>query len=143
MLGLIDDGGRDSIMIIRVVRGLSIALFLFTLFPVGSAANERRLPSKDTTFVVLVTWDGADKTPATGVYIEAHSFAVNYISEKSFILKMVKAGRYEAALPPGVYDVFVSEAGSIPRCKRELVGDHAPTPYWSLMLEHDHVYSDN
>jgi cytidine deaminase len=85
-----------------------------------------------------VTWDDADKTPATGVYIEAHSFDVNYVSEKSFVLKMVKAGRYEAALPLGVYDVFVSEASSIPRCRRVLVAGH--TPYWNIMLEHDDVY---
>ena len=87
---------------------------------------------------MLVSWDDANKTPATGVYIEAHSFTFNYISEKSFVLKMVKAGRYEAALPPGVYDVFVSEASSIPRGRRVQVTGH--TPYWNLMLERDDVY---
>src|SRR6266513_1458706 len=96
---------------------------------------------RDATLVVLVTWDDADKMPATGVYMQAHSFAANYVSEKSFVLKMVKPGRYEAALPPGVYDVFVSEASSIPRCRRVLINGH--TPYWNLMLEHDDVYLEN
>jgi hypothetical protein len=88
-----------------------------------------------------VTWDDADKTPTTGAYIEAHSFNVNWVSEKLFVLKMVTPGRYEAALPPGVYDVFVSEASSTPRCRRVLINGH--TPYWNLMLEHDDVYLEH
>jgi hypothetical protein len=122
----------------RSFRYLGVLLFLLTLLSAGSAQDATHSSAKGATFVVLVTWDDADKTPATNVYIEAHSFAVNYVSEKSFVLKMVKAGRYEAALSPGVYDVFVSEASSIPRCKRVLVAGH--TPYWNLMLEHDDVY---
>jgi hypothetical protein len=46
--------------------------------------------------------------------VEWPPFNANGVSEKSFVLKMVKPGRYEAALPPGVYDVFVSEASSTP-----------------------------
>lgn len=114
-------------------------MFLLALCSAGSAEDAGHASDKDGTLVVLVTWDDADKTPATGVYIEAHSFAVNQVSEKSFVLKMVKAGRYEAALPPGVYDVFVSEASSIPRCRRLLV-KAGYTPYWNLMLEHDDIY---
>ena len=75
------------------------------------------------------------------LYIEARTaFNVNCLSEKSsfLVLRMVKAGRYEGALPPGVYDVFVSEASSTPRCRRVLINGH--TPYWNLMLEHDDVY---
>ena len=55
------------------------------------------------------------------------------------ILKMVQAGRYEAALPPGVYDVFVSEASSSPRCRR-LAVNAGYQPTWRLMLEHDDIY---
>ena len=90
---------------------------------------------------MLITWDDAYKTAATGVYVEAHGFAVNGVLEKSFVFKMVKAGRYEAALPPGVYDVFVSEAGSMPRCKRVLINEGGG-PVWSLMLEHDDTYME-
>jgi hypothetical protein len=94
---------------------------------------------KNGTIVVLVTLDDVNKTPPRDIYVEAHSFNVNWVSEKSFVLKMVKAGRYEAALPPGVYDVFVSEPSSTPRCRRVLV-TAGYTGYWSLMLEHDDVY---
>ena len=96
-------------------------------------------PVKDGTLVVLVTWGDVDNMPANDVYIEAHGYVVKYRSEKSFVLKMVKAGRYEAALPPGVYDVFVSEGSSIPRCRRVLVTEDR-TGYWTLKLEHDDVY---
>ena len=96
-------------------------------------------PQKDGILVVLVTWGDVDNTPANDVYIEAHGFVVKYGLEKSFVLKMAKAGRYEAALPPGVYDVFVSEGTSIPRCRRVLVTEDR-TGYWTLKLEHDDVY---
>jgi hypothetical protein len=94
---------------------------------------------KTGTLVVLMSWNDADTTPATGAYVEAHTFDANGVLEKSFILKMIQAGRYEAALPPGVYDVFISEASSSPRCRRVAV-NAGYTPTWKLMLEHDDVY---
>ena len=107
---------------------------------IGRAADQGSgVSDKDGRVAVSVTWDDAERTPATGVYIEAHGFAVNYVSEKSFVFKMVKAGQYEAALPPGVYDVFVSEASSFPRCRRVLV-TAGHTGQLPLMLEHDDVY---
>lgn len=111
--------------------------FVLLSMGVEKAQDAGRSPEK-YGLVVLASWDDAYKTPATGVYIEAHSFEVKGVVEKCFTLKMVKAGRYEADLPPGVYDVFVSEASSTPRCKRILVT--GSTPYWNLMLEHDDVY---
>ncbi len=118
-------------------RCLIAFLFLLSLLCAVRAQDAVRLPDKEATLVVLVTWDDADKTPTTGAYIEAHSFSVSH--EKTFVLQMVKAGRYEAVLPPGVYDVFVSEPTSIPRCKRVFINGH--TPYWNLMLEHDDIYT--
>ena len=117
---------------------VTLALLLASL-GVGFAKEAGHSSEKDGILVVLVSWDDAYKTPATGVYIEAHSFNANGVLEKSFILKMVKAGRYESAIPPGIYDVFVSEASSTPRCKRMPV-TAGYTPYWNLMLEHDTVY---
>lgn len=103
----------------------------------SAAPNEQAADTGRTgTLVVLVAWDDLDTTPTTGAYVEAHR-----VSEKSFVLKMVKPGRYEAALPPGVYDVFVSEGISTPRCRRALV-TAGYTGYWRLMLEHDEVYLD-
>jgi len=119
---------------------ITMATISFGQSPQSAAPSEQVVDTgKNGTLVVLMTWDDAYTTPATGAYVEAHSFNVNGVSEKSFVLKMVKAGRYEAALPPGVYDVFVSEASSTPRCRRALV-TAGYTGYWRLMLEHDEVY---
>jgi hypothetical protein len=97
-------------------------------------------PAKtDGKLVVLVTWGDVDNTPATNVYVEAYGFVVKHGSKKSFVLKMSQAGRYEGSLPPGVYDVFVSEGTSNPRCRRVLItADHSGN--WTLKLEHDDVY---
>ena len=123
----------------RSFRHLRILTFLFAFLVIGRADDVSRAPKKDGTLIVLVTWDDVDKTPATGAYIEAHGFAVNGVLEKSFVFKMGTAGRYEAVLPPGVYDVFVSEASSTPRSRRVLV-TAGYSGYWSLMLEHDDIY---
>jgi len=86
-----------------------------------------------------MTWDDVYSTATNGAYVEAHTFNANGVLEKSLVLKMAKPGRYEAALPPGVYDVFVSEPSSMPRCRRVLVTS-GNTGYWKLMLEHDEFY---
>lgn len=126
-------------MNIPSLKCLIVLVLLLALVTTGSADDAGRASDKDGTLVVLVTWDDAYKTAATGVYIEAHSFNVNNVSEKSFVLKMVKAGRYEAIIPPGVYDVFVSEASSTPRSTRVLI-NAGSGQLWNLMLEHDDVY---
>ena len=120
-------------------RHWSAFVLLATLLAIGRADGQGGSTDKQGTLVVLVTWDDAYKTPATGVYVEAHGCAVNGVLEKSFVLKMAKAGRYEGPLPPGVYDVFVSEASSTPRCRRVLINPEGGQ-LWNLMLEHDDVY---
>jgi hypothetical protein len=116
---------------------IAMAAISFGQSPQSAAPSEKAVDTgKNGTLVVLVTWDDANTTPTTGAYVEAHSFNFNWVSEKSFVLKMVKPGRYEAALPSGVYDVFVSEASSTPRAL--VTADH--TGYWKLMVEHDVVY---
>jgi hypothetical protein len=119
----------------RSVIYLTLLLFLFAFS--FSVRAQDVAPSGKGTLVVLVTHDDVDKTPPTGVYIEAHSF--DGAAEKPFVFKMVKAGRYEAAIPPGVYDVFVSDPDSTPRCRRLLI-TAGRVGYWSLMLEHDDIY---
>lgn len=121
------------------LRQLSAVIFVLALFVSGRADSQSGTSNKDGTLVVLLTWDDVDKTPAHDVYVEAHGFVVRDYAEKSFVLKMAHPGRYEAAIPPGVYDVFVSEGTSIPRCRRVLVTE-GRTGYWTLMLEHDDVY---
>lgn len=120
-------------------RHLSVLVLLLAFLATGRADDSVRPSEKDGTLVVLVTWGDVDNTPATNVYIEAYGFVRKYDSKKSFLLTMSQPGRYEVSLPPGVYDVFVSEGTSTPRCRRVLIGA-GNTGYWTLKLEHDDVY---
>ena len=94
---------------------------------------------KDGTLVTLVTWGDVDNTPAKDVYVEAHGYVAGLKAEKSFVLKMMGAGRYETSLPPGIYDVFISEGSSAPRCKRVQIRPKFQT-YRTVKLEIDDVY---
>ena len=112
---------------------------LITFLSSALGQNVSRNSERNGTLVVQMVWDDVEMTPTTGAYIEAHTFGAHGVSEKSFILKMVEAGRYQAELPPAVYDVFVSEASSTPRSRRVLVRA-GQVGRWTLMLEHDEVY---
>lgn len=114
------------------------AVFLF-LLTAGSAQNVGQASDKDGRLVVLVTWGDMDNTPANNVHIEAYGWVSKARVHKTFLLKMMLAGKYEATLPPGVFDVFISEGTSTPRCKRVLINPERAT-YWNLKLEKDDVY---
>jgi hypothetical protein len=123
------------------LRDFGALVLLLALLMTGSAQNAGQPSEKDGKLVVLVTWGDVDNTPATDVFIEAHGFVPKYNSEKSFLLKMSSQGHYESPLPPGVYDVFVSEGTSVPACKRVLI-KAASTTDWTLKLENDYVYTE-
>lgn len=122
-------------------RYLSVIVVLFELMPRGKAANASQATEKDGTLVVDVTCGDIDNTPADDVYIEAHGFVRKEDAMKSFILKMVHNGEYGISLSPGIYDVFVSEGVSVPRCKRLLIRPGLTT-FWTLKLETDDVYAN-
>src|SRR2546423_5240125 len=100
--------GEDFMNIPRL-RDLSFLVLLLAFLTSGRAQDTGQPLEKDGKLVVLVTWGDIDNTPATDVYVEAYGFVHKYDSNRAFVLKMSRAGRYEASLPPGVYDVFVSE----------------------------------
>jgi len=109
------------------------ALLFLTLAAVrSSSANPQ--PQENGTLTVFVTWPDNDNTPANDVYIEAHGYVIRENVDKSFVFKMVRAGQYEVTIPAGVYDVFVSEGNSEPRCKR-MFAPPGGTGYWTLKLE--------
>jgi hypothetical protein len=126
-------------MNILSLRSLSVVLLFLALLPTRSVNGGDRPAEKDGTLVVFVTWGDDDNTPANDVYIEAHGFVWKYHSEKSFVLTSSTPGRYETSLPPGVYDVFVSEGTSEPRCRRMRIREGLTT-HWTLKLEIDEVY---
>jgi len=120
------------------LKYFGVFILLIVLLPTIGASQASQ---KDGALVVKVTWGDIDNTPANDVYVEAYGFVEKYDSTKSFILKMSHDGQYEASLPPGFYDVFVSESGSMPRCRRLFIKPGLTT-YWTLKLEIDDVYTN-
>jgi hypothetical protein len=123
------------------LKYLGVFILLLVLLARDNAVNASQASQKDGTLIVEVTWGDTGNTPANNVYAEAYGFVERYDSKKSFILKMSHAGQYEASLPPGVYDVFISDGGSVPRCRRLLIRPELTT-YWTLKLETDDVYTN-
>lgn len=128
-------------MITLSFRCLTVLVILLALVPTSGLGKASRLSQKDGTLVVLVTWGDVDNSPATDVYVEAYGFVHELRTEKSFLLKSTSPGQYEASLPPGVYDVFVSEGTSFPRCRRVLI-TAGRTGTWTLKLEIDDIYQN-
>jgi hypothetical protein len=124
------------------LRYFGVFGLLIVLFPMGKAVNASQVSQKNGTLVVKVTAGDIDNTPANDVYVEAYGFVEQYDSMKSFILKRSHDGQYETSLPPGIYNVFVSESLSVPRCRRLGIRPGLTT-YWTLKLEVDDVYLGN
>jgi hypothetical protein len=122
------------------LRYLGVLALLLTFLLTGRGAGPVSPLDEDGKLIVLVKWGDAYRTPATNVYVEARGFVRKYDSQKSFVLKSSLDGRYETSLPPGVYDVFVSDGSSVPACKRVQI-KAGSTISWALQLEMDRVYS--
>lgn len=124
----------------RSARSLGVLAVLLVFLGMGSVAYSTQPTDKDGKLVVLVTYGDVDNTPAVNVYVEASGFMRKDGSRRSFVLNSAQAGRYETSLPPGVYDVFVSEGTSEPRCRRMLIRPGL-TSTWTLKLEVDEVFT--
>lgn len=130
-------------MAIRRSNYIGVFVLFLILFANGRAAYATHPLEHEGEIVIHVTWGDNDNTPANDVYAEAHGWvwADKDSSFRSYVLKMTHAGEYKTSLPPGVYDVFISEKGSVPTCKRLLVKEGLSTD-WTLKLEMNQVYSE-
>jgi len=126
-------------MSILSLRSLSVLIFLLAFCPGGRADDGSHAPEKDGALVVIVTLGDVENTPARNVVVEVQGYAPTHPAEKSILLKTRKDGQYEASFQPGIYDVFVSEPSSVPRCRRIQI-KAGETKYWTLKLEIDDVY---
>jgi hypothetical protein len=117
------------------VRVVGLLFFLLFCSDVVVPQVERTTQKNGRLVVIVVIGD--DYTRAHNVFIYAHGYLPDgYPGETSLALKETQAGWYEASLAPGLYDVFVSEGTSLPRCTRvEIKADKMK--FWSLKLETD------
>jgi hypothetical protein len=129
-------------MAIRKSNYIGLFVLILIFFAHGRTAYATHPSKHEGALVIHVTWGDNDSTPANDVYVEAHGWvwADKGGSFKSVVLEMTHVGEYKTSLSPGVYDVFISEGGSVPTCKRVLVKEGLTTG-WTLKLEIDHVYS--
>jgi hypothetical protein len=113
---------------------------LFAFLLVGMLTHLHAAPPAESngTLRALITWGDMDNTPAERVYVEAYGYVASSKSRQSFIFKMLEAGRYEVSLPPGLYDVFISDGSSIPRCRRMRVTS-GKVSAWIAKLKNDEV----
>ena len=87
--------------------------------------------------MVIVTWGDVGNVPARNVYVHVRGYPDKYPSGVSTVLNATQEGRYEGVFAAGLYDIFVSEVSSVPRCKRvEIKADKSE--FWVLKLEVDH-----
>jgi hypothetical protein len=123
----------------------TLILVLASLYFGGWGSAPSKSPSAATkgdygTLVIFVTWDDTRHTPATNVYVEAHGFVRSLRSSQSYALRSTAPGKYEARIPPAVYDVFISDGISKPVCKRFEVTVHG-TVSWRVRLVTDLEYT--
>lgn len=127
--------------ILRNVR-LNFLVGVLGIFATSQCISAGSPPRNDVKLVVLITWGDVDNTPAQNVYVEARGYVADIKAKKSFVLNMVRAGDYEVSLPPGVYDVFVSDSSSEPRCRRMRAAVGGLNT-WLLKLETDEIYTQH
>jgi hypothetical protein len=123
------------------LKFFSVLMFSLTFLLPERHNAQYRPEEKDGTLVVLLNWKDVTfepNGPFPPVYVEAYGFVKKYREKKSFVLESSHFGRYERPVPPGVYDVFVSEGVSFPVCKRVRVAEGSATTV-SLQLETDTV----
>jgi hypothetical protein len=121
------------------IKHLKPVVLLIVFLGVTAVLGADLSRQNDGKLVVIVTWGDVDNTPATNVIVEVVGHAAPDSWSKRVLLESPKKGQYEASLDPGVYDVFVSESGSMPRCRRVNIQSKSGT-YWTLKLEIDDVY---
>jgi hypothetical protein len=117
-----------------------LLLVLCLLLPCEVANSTNKPPQKDGKIALIITLGDIDNTPADHAIIHVYGQGSDRIWGREMPILQIKPGQYEATLPaPGIYDVLVSESGSLPRCRRMMVRPGL-TSYWTLKLEIDDVY---
>jgi hypothetical protein len=98
----------------RWIIGLLLLLLLYQpIIVFGANKDEQRVG-----FLAVTVTTGDDQGPSRDAFVFVRGYRPVYHGESSTVLKPTADGFSETSLPPGFYDVFVSEVSFPPMCKR-------------------------
>ena len=116
-------GGASMRSIGRSIRLTIPMLFCCQIVALGNGQTAQ----KDGFLSVTVSLQDTH-VPLTSAFVFVRGYRQVYLGESSSVLRQVKDGVFATSLPPGIYDVFVSDVGTIPICKRVVIvtgeGEH-------------------
>jgi len=123
----------------RVFLNCTAALLLALLLPIAVGSQDKA-EEKTAKLIVVVLYEDIDNTPANDVYVSVQGYPRTvHFTGTTTLLGRTGSGRYEASLPPGLYDIFVSEPISIPQCRRVEL-EPGQEEFWKVKLESDYKH---
>ena len=96
------------------IAKLTRGLILFLLFAALSLGSQAHQVEQKLGFLVVSVTSGENKAPARGVFVSLRGYRPVLRGESSTVLDPTLDGYFEVALPPGLYDVFVSRGDLLP-----------------------------
>lgn len=110
-------------------------LFSFVVF-----GQDRSSPSGRLAFDIA---EAVDNLPLHRVFVYVHNGYTNDPSEpdgrQDTIVKMDNKGRAEIVLRPGLYDIFISNAGFSPKCRViEVLPDQTTPVIERMVVDEEH-----
>ncbi len=119
--------------------GALLVLVLLTPIAVSLRAEQTARPLGK--LIVIVT-AGENNAPAKNAVVYVRGYQENtFPTETSILLNASGPGRFEALLAPGLYDIFVSDVVSLPRCIRVVILANR-TRYYSPKLDPDEEHQE-
>lgn len=98
----------------RYFANVIVALLFFLCSAVAS--GDDHAPREGFLAVTVTLGEARTPLPTASVFVRGYRHV--YLGDLFAVLSQTREGVYGVSLPPGVYDVFVSDAGTIPVCRR-------------------------
>jgi hypothetical protein len=93
-----------------------LAIVLLLCCPIVASVDDQA--AQRVGFLAVSVSIGDGHMPLTSAFVFVRGYRPVYHGESSAVLTQTKDGYFETSLPPGLYDVFVSDADALPACKR-------------------------
>ena len=100
------------------------------------APISRANPTAQEGKLIVRVLVGDDNSPARDAFV----YVRGYFGPSPAAVSPTKAGWFEISLQPGLYDVFVGEGSSLPRCRRiEIKANYTRMYTAKLEADEDHL----